>query len=239
MRVRLPWEPSGNQPLRARRGLRAATATGRSGIGAGGEWDWPTHRGRAAARDQRAEEVDPRLLLGLRAEAAELLTGRHWPAPPRNLPKSLPSPGMRTHADAIAQDLILRYYETLDGTLGAQNNMARTLRCAALRCAALLCAALRCAALVCSALLCAALLCSALLCAALHCFALRCATSFCAALRSTGLRCRRCCCARRAPTTCGTSRRTSRRRPRCSCSRRARRRPPTAVSRSAYSEYSA
>jgi hypothetical protein len=80
---------------------------------------------------------------------------------------------MRTHADAIAQDLILRYYETLDGTLGAQNNMARTLHCSALHCSALHCTALRCAALLYIILLCTALPCPALLCAALHWTALQ------------------------------------------------------------------
>jgi hypothetical protein len=122
--------------------------------------------------------VDPRLLLGLRAEAAELLAGRHWPAPPRNPPNCLPSLGMRPHADAIAQDLILRYYETLDGTLGAQNNMARTLHCAALLCTALLCSALLCFGLRCIGLRCAALHWTGLLCAALL---LRCAALDCAA----------------------------------------------------------
>jgi len=104
---------------------------------------------------------------------------------------------MRPHADAIAQDLILRYYETLDGTLGAQNNMARTLLCAALRCAALRCAALhwsalhcaalRCAALRCSALLYFILLCTALPFPALPCAVLRCAALLCPALHWTAL----------------------------------------------------
>ena len=129
---------------------------------------------------------------------------------------------MHTHAGAIAQDLILRYYETLDRTLGAQNNMARTLACSALRCSAVLCCALLCTALACSALLCSALRCAA----PLHWTPLHWTPLQALLLRKT--------CANNLrnfqthqPTTSEMF------------MQQARPAPPTTVSRSAYSEYSA